>query len=204
MKKSDKTREMIIRKAAHLFNQKGYHGTSMSDIMDATGLTKGGIYGNFKKNGNSKKGVKQEIAVEAFNYAVKAVQKEVGKRTHVIENNIDKLKAVVYFYREYIFNPTVEGGCPILNTSIEADDNNPDLRKLVIKALNYWEGRIICTLERGIDAGEVRPEVNKEEFASQFIAVLEGGIMVARVKNTIQPFLATSKLLLQMIDDIRI
>ena len=49
MGKSKETRKLIIEKAAILFNQKGFHGTSMADIMDATELTKGGIYGNFKK-----------------------------------------------------------------------------------------------------------------------------------------------------------
>ncbi len=204
MKKSDKTRELIVRKAAHLFNKNGYHGTSMADIMEATGLTKGGIYGNFKQGGDSKKGVKQEIAVAAFEYAVRAVQKEVAKRTHVIENSIDKLKAVVYFYREHIFKPTVEGGCPIMNTSIDADDTNPALREKVIEAIDYWHQRIIYTVTKGIEAGEIKKGVNKNEFATQLIATLEGGIMIARLKNSIEPFNDTSRLLLKMIDELKV
>jgi len=98
MGKSEETRRHIIEKAAVLFNQKGFHGTSIRDIMDATGLTKGGIYGNFKKEGADKKGVKEEIALAAFKYAVAAVGNEIRTRTSVIDNSIDKLKTVVYFY----------------------------------------------------------------------------------------------------------
>ena len=87
MKKSEKTRKLIVEKSASLFNQKGFAGTSIKDIMDATGLTKGGIYGNFKKEGGDKKGVKEEIALATFQHAVKVVNEEVRKRTFVIENN---------------------------------------------------------------------------------------------------------------------
>src|SRR6266852_4094752 len=44
MRKGEQTRQDIIRKAAPIFNQKGYDGAALSDLMRATGLTKGGIY----------------------------------------------------------------------------------------------------------------------------------------------------------------
>lgn len=99
MKKSEKTRQLIIEKSASLFNQNGYAGTSMQDIMKATGLTKGGIYGNFKKEGGDKKGVKEEIAIAAFSHAVKVVNVEVQKRTFVIDNSLDKLKRWFIFIK---------------------------------------------------------------------------------------------------------
>ena len=46
--RSEKTRQLIIETAAPIFNKKGYAGTSLSDLTQATGLTKGSIYGNFK------------------------------------------------------------------------------------------------------------------------------------------------------------
>ena len=204
MTKSEKTRQFIIEKSAGLFNQKGYNGTTLQDIMDATGLTKGGIYGNFKRDGLDKKGIKEEIAVAAFDHAVSRVYTAVGERTSVIENSVDKLKAVVYFYRERILSPPVEGGCPIQNTAIESDDTHPVLRKKVLAAINDWKGRIVRTLEKGIENGEVRPGVNLEDFATLFIGNLEGGIMLARVQRSPQPFEVMSKQLLEMIDNLRI
>src|SRR6266436_2118879 len=59
--KGQETKQEIVRKAAHLFNQKGYAGTSLSDLMDATGLQKGGIYRHFSG--------KEELATEAFDYS---------------------------------------------------------------------------------------------------------------------------------------
>lgn len=203
MTKSEKTRLFIIEKAAVLFNQKGYNGTTLDDIMEATGLSKGGIYGNFKREGMDKKGVKDEIALAAFDHAVQQVYDALKERTGVIENTLDKLKAVVYFYRERILNPPVAGGCPIQNTAVEADDLLPDLRNKVQLALTEWERRIIRTIEKGIERGEVRADVDKSEFATLFIGTLEGGILLSRAQYSAKPFDIMARQLVSLIDNLR-
>ena len=195
MTKSEKTRRMILEKSAALFNQKGIAGTSMNDIMEATGLTKGGLYGNFQS--------KDKIAEAAFDYAVESVWSEVSVRTKLIEHTLDKLKAVVYFYKERVFTPPVEGGCPIMNTAVEADNNHPALQKKVKEALDFWRYKIKISLEKGKEKGEVKPETDSEEFATLFIATLEGGILLARSYNQIEPFNITSRHLINMIEQLR-
>jgi len=202
MKKSERTRQFIIEKSAALFNQKGFAGTSLQDIMDVTGLSKGAIYGNFKKEGADKKGVKEEIALAAFDFAVFEMYNVIGQRTRIIESSIDKLKAVVYFYKERILNPPIKGGCPILNTSIEADDNHPKLQKKVRAALVEWKERIVHTINKGKKRGEIKKAVDEEEFATQFIGTLEGGIMLARIHKDNNQFNVMARLLLQQIESI--
>jgi len=68
MSKAQETKARIIKQAAALFNQQGYAGSSMSDIMRVTGLQKGGIYNHFRS--------KDELALEAFDFAVNRVQSE--------------------------------------------------------------------------------------------------------------------------------
>lgn len=195
LSKAERTRQLIVEQAAILFNQKGFSGTSMDDIMKATGLSKGGLYGNFKK--------KEDIAVEAFQHAVGHVRLQVGERTRVIEHTLDKLKAVVYFYKERILNPPVEGGCPIQNTSIEADDNNPILRDRVREAMDEWHSRMIYTLQKGMKRGEVKMEINAREFSTRFIGTLEGGIMLAQLYKDVYYFDVMAKQLLEMIEEIK-
>jgi len=203
MTKSEKTRQFIIEKSAAVFNQKGYHGTTLEDLMTATGLSKGGIYGNFKREGLDKKGVKDEIAIAAFEHAVQKVYDAIKERTAVIEHTLDKLKAVVYFYRERILDPPVEGGCPIQNSAVESDDMLPELREKVQAAIQEWERRIVRTLEKGIEKGEVRADVDKAEFATLFIGTLEGGILLARVQHSVKPFEVMSRQLVSMIENLR-
>lgn len=203
MKKSEKTRQYIIEKAAVLFNTQGYHGTSMSDIMEATGLTKGGIYGNFKVDGKDKKGVKEEIALAAFEHAVAVINSTIGLRTKVISGSLDKLKAVVYFYMERILNPPVKGGCPLLNTSVDADDNIPVLRDRVLEEMRLWHSRIVYTLNKGVERGEVSSDVDIEKFATLFIGSLEGGFMMARLYKKVTPFEVMAHHLIEQIDSLK-
>jgi TetR/AcrR family transcriptional regulator, transcriptional repressor for nem operon len=63
MRKGEQTRREIVRKAAPIFNQKGYDGAALSALMRATGLERGGIYRHFES--------KQQLAGEAFDYAWK-------------------------------------------------------------------------------------------------------------------------------------
>lgn len=192
--KAERTRKLIITEAARIFNQKGYAGTSMNDIMKATGLSKGGLYGNF--------GNKEQIAVAAFEHAVGLVTEEVRERTKVWKHPVDKLKAVVSFYRERILDPPVEGGCPIQNTSIDADDNNPVLREHVITAVDQWKSRMVYVLEKGKSLNQVKGEINSEKFTTQFIGTLEGGIMLAQLYKDVQYFDTMAEVLLQMIESL--
>ena len=59
-KKAERTTAYIIETVAPIFNRHGYIGTSMSDLTEATGLTKGAIYGNFEN--------KEALALSAFEH----------------------------------------------------------------------------------------------------------------------------------------
>lgn len=202
--KSDRTRALIVEKSASLFNRKGFHGTSLSDIMEATGLTKGGIYGNFKREGLNKKGVKEEIALAAFEYNVNAIEQEISMRTHVINNTADKLKAVIFYYKEKVLNYPVEGGCPLMNTAIDADDNVPNLLKQVKLRMASWHDRIVYTINKGIKKGELVKTTSPEEFATYYIGTLEGGILLARLFSDNSKFETMATALVEKIEAIKI
>ena len=203
MGKSAQTRQLIIERAAELFNRQGFHGTSMSDIMKATGLTKGGIYGNFKREGADKKGVKEEIAIAAFEYAVEAVTRTIRERTKVLDNVLDKLRATVYYYQERILHPEIKGGCPIQNTSVDADDNHPALRERVRFRMDEWLQRMVYVLNRGQERGQVRSDLNITEFSTLFISTLEGGLLMAKIYKDASYFDVTARQLLRMIDELK-
>ena len=172
LSKSEKTKRYIIEKAAPIFNQKGYVGTSLSDIIEATGLTKGGIYGNFKN--------KDEIALAAFDYNVKALY---GLFIQTIKKEKDaatKLYAVLGLHKTIMYHHSLSGGCPILNTSIEVDDTHPKLKMKVIEALDDWRGAIIRIIKKGQDKGQIKPEIKAEKYANIFMALIEGAMMMVK------------------------
>jgi|SRR5882762_5801011 len=172
MRKGEQTRQEIIRKAAPLFNQRGYEGAALSDLMRATGLEKGGIYRHFKS--------KQQLAGEAFDYAWKRALDTRFEGTQEISNSVDRLKQIVRNFRDRRAG-LVPGGCPLLNTAIDSDDGNPPLRGRAQRALGSWLGRLRSITEEGQRSGEIRRDVNSSELPTLIVSALEGSLMMSRL-----------------------
>ena len=178
MRKGEQTRQEIIRKAAPIFNQKGYDGAALSDLMRATGLEKGGIYRHFES--------KEELAADAFDHAWKIAMEARFEGTEEIPNTVDRLKQIVRNFRDRR-KGLVPGGCPLLNTAIDSDDGNPQLRARARQALSSLLDRMQSIAEEGRRRGEVRADVDSAKLATLIASTLEGSIMVSRLQKKEEP-----------------
>lgn len=173
MSKGDETRAKIIRQAAELFNMKGYDGAAISDVMAATGLEKGGIYRHFDS--------KQELALAAFDYAVRLANSRYLEAIRSKRSAPDRLKAVVDKFAELEHEVPIQGGCPIMNTAIDSDDAHPSLRQRARGALERWHAMLAAVIERGVERGEVKTGTDPGATATRMIALMEGGLMMTRL-----------------------
>lgn len=171
------TRENIIQKSAELFNTYGYHACSLSHIMEATGLKKGGIYNHFKN--------KDEIAIEAFNYNYERVQIRFKERLSKANTPTEKLLAVIEAFVSFIDNPIVQGGgCPIFNTAMDATNTHPMLKEKAKAAIDGLKKYVEWKLTEGIEAGEFNKETDVKKVSSLMVATLEGAIVMSRVEDS--------------------
>ena len=177
MRKGEATRQRIIAQAAPIFNQRGFAGSSMQDVMEVTGLEKGGLYRHFSS--------KEELAAEAFRYAVARAQKVRFDKLDRSRGALDQLRLLVD--RFVNMRSDVAGGCAIFNTAIEADDGNPVLRGLALKALQDWKDRLARIVREGIRAGEIRKGTVPGRVANILIATLEGALTMSRLEGTKTP-----------------
>lgn len=180
MWKGEQTRQEVIRKAAPIFNQRGFDGSALSDLMKATGLEKGGIYRHFDS--------KEQLAAEAFDYAWRET---FEARTHDLDgipNSVDRLRQLVANFVER--RGIIPGGCPLLNTAIDTDDGNSVLRERARKALEGWSSYLIGVIDVGIRAREIRPTVDAKKLATLLISSLEGAVMVYRLERSEEALLA--------------
>jgi TetR/AcrR family transcriptional repressor of nem operon len=175
MSKGEETRLRIIAEAAPLFNQRGYEGCSMQDIMGATGLEKGGIYRHFES--------KEELAAEAFDFAWAMTSAKRRQDLDSIPNHVDRLKQYV---ANFVSRSSFPGGCPLLNTAIDSDNGNQVLREKVRKALRGWKTLLQNILKDGIEAGTIRSNVDVNKVSSIIIGGLEGGMLISRIERNDQ------------------
>jgi TetR/AcrR family transcriptional repressor of nem operon len=173
MLKGERTRQRIIAKAAPLFNRKGYDGCSMQDISAATGLEKGSLYSHFA--------TKEELAVAAFDHAwAQTCSARVGNLDQA-PNSVDKLKLHI---TNFVSKPSFPGGCPMLNTVLDADDGNSALRHRAEGAMRDWVGFLADITRAGQAKGEIRSTLNPEELAILIISLLEGAFVSSRLQRS--------------------
>jgi TetR/AcrR family transcriptional repressor of nem operon len=169
--KTEKTRQYIIETTAGIFNEKGYAGTSLSDLTKATKLTKGSIYGNFEN--------KEEVALAAFDYNWKHVRKTIGDMMLACDSAKDR---ILVYCRVYSSNQEffMKGGCPLLNTAVEADDTHEVLRERVAAAFMLWKRELVHIINEGVEKGEFRDDAQADKVALSVIALVEGSILIGK------------------------
>ncbi|OQP55842.1 hypothetical protein A4H97_19790 [Niastella yeongjuensis] len=192
MTKAERTRHFIVEKAAPIINRKGMAGTSINDIVEATSLTKGSVYGNFES--------KDEICLEAFDYLVKRVGADMSQAMSRGTTSREKLDALFSYY---ISNVTGENnyGCPIMNFGTEADDTNPAVKVKVNKAIVNTQSVFAKIIRAGIESGEFKKTVDADAFAIKAFAMIEGGMWIARLQGSPKQLLLIIDVLKQEIND---
>jgi len=170
--KGARTRQRILERAAPVFNRRGYAGTSLNELVAATGLEKGGIYNHF--------GSKDELALAAFDHAVAYVA-ERNVRTQEGLAGLDRLLALVTAFPQWVDDPGLPGGCPLMNTAIDADDTHPELARRAKEAMESWHRLVGAIVKDAKRRGEIAPDVDPYELASIVTGGLEGGLMLTRI-----------------------
>jgi AcrR family transcriptional regulator len=160
-------------------------------MTEATGLTKGGIYGNFAN--------KDEVALAAFDYNFGRITNYIKKRILATENSIERLLVYPNVYRDFLKIPFLKAGCPILNTSTEADDTHPELRERAATALAFWKTSLENQIKRGIQRNEIKCNTKPTEVAVVMMSLIEGAVMQAKVHGKSTELKITMQFLTQYI-----
>lgn len=185
MTKGTDTREKIIERAATLFNTKGYSASSINDVMEATGLKKGGIYNHFES--------KDDLACQAFDFAVRRAGEKLLEKLEPCTNAKDRLFAVIEHFESLPDNPALPGGCPLMNTAIESDDGYPLMQKRVNKAFDRFQKLIHTMAQEAIDQNLIKSSLKADEISILMISTLEGALMLSKVRQTSEPLLIAGK-----------
>lgn len=172
MSKAERTKEFIVEKTAPIFNTKGFAGTSLSDMTEATGLTKGSIYGNFSN--------KDEVALASFDYNLRKLRAYVYAEEDKATTIKEKLMVRTRIFGDVRPIAYPIGGCPIINTGTEADDTHPALKARVADAIETWKERTVSMIEEGIRNKEISPDTNAEQAALTLMSMIQGAILISR------------------------
>ncbi len=165
--KGTRTRQNIIEKSMQLFSVKGYYNTSVSDIMGAAKLTKGGLYGHFAS--------KEDIWYAVYDQAVVIWKGIVFKG---IRNNSDPLRRIEKFIEndmlDYLGGDVFEGGCFFLNMLVELSGQSAAMSEHILRGFVRLSGLIRSWLEEADQKGMLQEDLDFKEIANFIIISLNG------------------------------
>jgi TetR/AcrR family transcriptional repressor of nem operon len=165
--KGDLTRQKIIEKSMQLFSVKGYFNTSVADIVKATGLTKGGLYGHFR--------TKEEVWYAVYAECIKIWKSVVFDGVRDISDPLARIERVIEnSLKNYLGGGVFEGGCFLLNSLVELAGQSPSMSSFVLAGFKGFAGRLRRWLEEAEQQGRLQDGLSLDEIADFLVIALNG------------------------------
>ncbi len=165
--KGIQTKENIVDRSLHLFSVKGYYNTSVTDILDATGLTKGGLYGHFKS--------KEDIWHASYERAVGIWKEIVFQNLDHLDDPLERIeKALENDLKLYLGKDVFKGGCFFLNMLVELSGQSDKMSQCVLDGIMGFSNVISRWLKEADDKSMLKPGVNRDQVARFVVTSING------------------------------
>jgi TetR/AcrR family transcriptional regulator, transcriptional repressor for nem operon len=166
-----RTRQEIVEASLQLFSVKGYYNTSISAILQATGLTKGGLYGHF--------GSKEEIWDAAYERSVQIWQGIVFEGTRDISHPVERImRALENDLRNYIGSEVFRGGCFFFNMLVELSGQSERMARRILDGYRTFSNLLASWIEEALELGILRADVDSREVAEFILTAINGAAVL--------------------------
>jgi AcrR family transcriptional regulator len=173
------TRQTILETARRLFHERGYEATGISLILKEAKVNSGSLYHFFPS--------KEALLIGVLEYYVELLMPVVmGPAEQATEDPIERVFALLAFYRKGLEITGCRGGCPIGNLAIEVGDSHPEVRRLIDQNFANWVARVEAWLVAAAD--RLPAETDRHALAKLVLTVMEGAIMQARAASALAAF----------------
>jgi len=167
MKKGTQTRNNIISQSLQLFSVKGYYNTSINDILEATRLTKGGLYGHFRS--------KEDIWYAVYEEAVKIWHSKVLNDAQSIPDPLERLeRTIANDMREYLGSDVFDGGCFFFNMLGELSGQSSTMTRHILRGFVQFAQLLELWLREAADKGLLKTGLDFKGIANFIVITLNG------------------------------
>jgi TetR/AcrR family transcriptional repressor of nem operon len=186
MAKQSKTRQRLIDSALYLFWERGFAGTSMSDLLSRAEVNSGSFYHFFES--------KEALLKAVLELYLEALEPQIVAPAHALTSDpIERIFAILAGYRERILKTNCQYGCPLGRLALEIDPENRPAHALIAENFRGWIGAVRDCLEEAKD--RLVESHQLDSLATYVLAVMEGAVMLSRSYGSVEPFdLAISQL----------
>ncbi len=162
-------RKQVLQNATEIFHKKGYNGTSMQDLVDATSLNRSSIYNSF--------GSKLGMFMEVLSHYQSLYKSQMGKELMHSHNASNMIKAIFNIYLKDIYGDQDRKGCLIVNCKSEMTNQEP----LIKSFMEQNQEQTIAMLEDVVHNGQMEKIFNEDQTAAQYALYLYSSIQGLRM-----------------------
>lgn len=176
--KGAQTREHIMATAESLILQRGYSGTSIDEIINEAGITKGGFFYHFK----GKNDLARNLMLRYLEQDEKFFTELANRAQSLTEDPLQQLLIFLKLMAEAMADlPGTHPGCLVASFTYESQQFDDEVHELNAKGVLSWRRIFMEHLEKVAENYPMKIEKPLEEVADMLTSVIEGGIIMSKV-----------------------
>jgi AcrR family transcriptional regulator len=173
------TRDRLIEAARFLFWERGFAGTSMSELLARADVNSGSFYHFF----DSKEGLLRAV-LEGYLHLLRPMV--VDPAFANVRQPLERVFAILAGYRERILATGCQYGCPLGRLALEIDPENAPAHELIARNFQGWIEAVRECLEAMKPSLPTKTDL--DALATYVLVVMEGGVMLSRSYRSVEPF----------------
>src|ERR1035437_2552436 len=175
--KGERTRARIVEEAARLIHERGVAGTTLDDVKPAAEVSGSQLYNDFPD--------KEELVQAAIDYQADTI---VNNQQHANLGTVKGLRAWRNMVMAAAKSTKTKGGCPLGSLGGQLAESDPEARALIAAGFERWSTAISNGLQALHADGQLPSDINPDDLAVTLLAALQGGLLLAQVQRSTQPF----------------
>lgn len=172
----DITRQKLLECAFSAIHQRGFRATTLDDILEQSGVTKGALYHHFDS--------KRALGYAVIDELVRPYMQAQWQPLLTADDPVTAAIAGLRKRREKLRERLLAYGCPFNNLAQEMSPHDAGFRKRLQGILRDWHGAYADALQRGITLGKVRRDVHPQTAAIFIVSAIEGLIGMAKAAQS--------------------
>jgi AcrR family transcriptional regulator len=173
------TRDRLIQSAQYLFWERGFAGTSMSELLAHAEVNSGSFYHFF----DSKEALLRAV-LEGYLHLLRPMV--VDPAFASVEEPLGRIFAILAGYRQRILGTDCKYGCPLGRLALEIDPENAPAHDLIARNFQGWIEAVRECLAQMKDS--LPADTDRDALATYVLVVMEGGVMLSRSYRSVEPF----------------
>lgn len=188
------TRDRLLDVAERLFERNGYAGTSVDQILEESGSSKGAFFHHFA----SKRALAGSL-ISRYVEADLALLRDGLDHAKGLDDPIDRLLAFLGFYENWSGDLTTESACLYLPMVTERDTLDEQAAAEVERAIVGWRTEMARLVREAYAAAGVTDGPDPDDLADQLFVTFSGSFLMCRALGSPEPMRSQLRVFRQLV-----